>query len=390
MKNNFDIVIDRKGTYCHKWDGAYRYFGTNDIVPLWIADMDFTPPKEVVEVLEKRASHGIYGYTVIESEHRKPFMNWTKKRYGYEIEEDWIVNTPGVVPAICAAIQALTSEGDEIIIQPPVYPPFFNSIKNNDRKIVENPLVYKDGKYQIDFEDLEEKINNKDIKMLLLCSPHNPVGRVWDRDELERVIELCIKNDIIIFSDEIHGDIIYKGHKFNSLMTFSKEYYDKLIVATAPSKTFNIAGLYYSNILIPNEEIRNKIKFVLTKLNISADNVFSVSAGAAVYEYGEQWVDELVEYLEGNADFVVNFIRENIPQVKSYKLEGTYLMWLDFRDIFDNQEDLKDFLINKAKVGLNDGTTFGEQYVGFARLNIASPRSIIEEGLKRLEKALNS
>ncbi|AFS78183.1 cystathionine beta-lyase PatB [Gottschalkia acidurici 9a] len=388
-KYNFDEVIDRMGTYSNKWDGAYKYFGTNDLIPLWIADMDFAPPREAVEVIEKRAKHGIYGYTLTESKHRKPFIEWCKSRYRYDVKEEWIVNTPGVVPAICAAIQSLTNEGDEIMIQPPVYPPFFNSVKNNDRKLVENPLILKDGKYEIDFDDLEYKIKNGNIKMLLLCNPHNPVGRVWNREDLEKIMNICKEHNILVFSDEIHGDIIYKGNQFNSLMTFPKEYYDNIIVATAPSKTFNIAGLYYSNILIPNEDIRQKVRLVLTKLNISAENVFSINAGAAVYEYGEDWVDELVDYLEENAKFVEQFIKERLPKIKTFNLEGTYLMWLDFRELFEDQDELKDFLINKAKVGLNDGTTFGSQYVGFARLNIASPRSIIEEGLKRIEKALN-
>ena len=390
MKIDFDDLTDRSGTYSYKWDGAYRYFGTNDVVPLWIADMDFKAPPKVIEALEKRASHGIYGYTKEESEHKEPFIKWAKKRYGYEIEEKWIINTPGVVPAICAAIQSLTEKGDGVLIQPPVYPPFFSSIKNNERNLVLNPLKYENGKYEIDFEDFESKIKNENVKLFLLCNPQNPVGRVWSSEDLEKILKICTENDVIVFSDEIHADIIYKGSKFSSVLTLSKEYYDKLIVATAPSKTFNIAGLYYSNIIIPDEKLREKISFVFTQLNVSAENVFSIEAGRAVYEYGEEWVDELVKYLEGNAEYVVDFINKKLPGVKTYKPESTYLMWIDFRDAFDSQEKLIDFLINEAKVGLNDGTTFSEDYVGFARLNIASPRMIIKEGLERLEKALNS
>ena len=390
MKYNFDNETDRSGTYSYKWDGAYRYFGTNDVIPLWIADMDFKAPPEVVKALEERASHGIYGYTKEESEHKEPFIKWAKKRYGYDVEAKWIINTPGVVPAICAAIQSLTEKGDRVLIQPPVYPPFFSSIKNNDRNLVVNQLKYEDGKYEIDFEDFERKIKDENVKLFLLCNPQNPVGRVWSTEDLKRLLDICKENDVYVFSDEIHGDIIYSGHEFKSVLTLSKEYYDKLMVATAPSKTFNIAGLYYSNIIIPDEKLRDTISFVFTQLNVSAENVFSIEAGKAVYEYGEDWVDSLVEYLEGNADFVVDFISEKLPKVKAYKPESTYLMWLDFSELFDSQEKLIDFLINDAKLGLNDGTTFSEDYVGFMRLNIASPRSIVKEGLERLERALNS
>lgn len=390
MKYNFDLETDRRGTYSYKWDGAYRYFGTNDVIPLWIADMDFKAPPEVVKALEERASHGIYGYTKEESEHKEPFIKWAKKRYGYDVEEKWIINTPGVVPVICAAIQSLTEKGDGVLIQPPVYPPFFSSVKNNDRKLVINELKYEDGKYEIDFEDFEKKIKEENVKLFLLCNPQNPVGRVWSKEDLERLLEICKENDVFVVSDEIHGDIIYKGNKFTSALTLSKDYYDRLIVATAPSKTFNIAGLYYSNIIIPDDKLREKISLVFTQLNVSAENVFSIEAGRAVYEYGEEWVESLIEYLDGNADFVVDFIKEKLPKIKAYKPESTYLMWIDFSELFDSQEKLIDFLVQDARLGLNDGTTFSEDYVGFMRLNIASPRSIIKEGLLRLESALNS
>lgn len=390
MKYNFDLETDRRGTYSYKWDGAYRYFGTNDVIPLWIADMDFKAPPDVVKALEERASHGIYGYTKEESEHKEPFIKWAKKRYGYDVEEKWIINTPGVVPVICAAIQSLTEKGDGVLIQPPVYPPFFSSVKNNDRKLVINELKYEDGKYEIDFEDFEKKIKEENVKLFLLCNPQNPVGRVWSKEDLERLLEICKENDVFVVSDEIHGDIIYKGNKFTSALTLSKDYYDRLIVATAPSKTFNIAGLYYSNIIIPDDKLREKISLVFTQLNVSAENVFSIEAGRAVYEYGEEWVESLIEYLDGNADFVVDFIKEKLPKIKAYKPESTYLMWIDFSELFDSQEKLIDFLVQDARLGLNDGTTFSEDYVGFMRLNIASPRSIIKEGLLRLESALNS
>lgn len=389
MDYNFDKEIDRLGTYSYKWDSAYRYFGTNDLVPLWIADMDFKAPPAVVSALEKRASHGIYGYTKEESEHKQPFMNWTKKRYGYEIQEDWIINTPGVVPVICAAIQSLTEKGDSVLIQPPVYPPFFSSIENNDRNLVLNPLKLENGKYEIDFEDFESKIKDENVKLFLLCNPQNPVGRVWSSEDLGKILKICSENNVMIVSDEIHGDIIYKDNKFSSVLTLGEKYHDILIVATAPSKTFNIAGLYYSNIIIPNKDLRETIQKVFTQLNVSAENVFSIEAGKVVYEHGEEWLDQLIEYLEETADYVVDFINTKLPKVRAYKPESTYLMWIDFSELFDSQEKLLDFLTNEAKIGLNDGTTFSEDYVGFVRLNIASPRSIVKEGLERLEKAIN-
>lgn len=389
MDYNFDEKIDRLGTYSYKWDSAYRYFGTNDLVPLWIADMDFKAPAEVIKALEKRASHGIYGYTKEEIEHKEPFIKWAKKRYGYEIKEEWIINTPGVVPVICAAIQSLTKKGEGVLIQPPVYPPFFSSITNNERKLVVNPLKVEDGKYEIDFEDFESKIKNENVKLFLLCNPQNPVGRVWSREDLEKMLTICSENNVMVVSDEIHGDIVYRDGKFNSVLNISEKYHERLIVATAPSKTFNIAGLYYSNIIIPDKSLRAKIQNIFTQLNISAENVFSIEAGKVVYEYGEDWLDELIKYLEETADYVVDFINEKLPKVKAYKPESTYLMWLDFSEVFDSQEDLLNFLINEAKVGLNDGTTFGKEYIGFVRLNIASPRSIIKEGLERIERAIN-
>lgn len=388
MKYKFDEITDRSGTYSYKWDGAYRYFTTNDLVPLWIADMDFKAPPEVVKALEKRASHGIYGYTKEESEHKEPFIRWAKDRYNYNLQGEWIINTPGVVPAICAAIQSLTEKGEGVLIQPPVYPPFFSSVTNNDRKLVVNELKFENGKYEIDFEDFEAKIKNENVKLFLLCNPQNPVGRVWSKADLEKLLKICNDNNVFVFSDEIHGDIIYSNHTFNSSLTISRKYYDTLIVASAPSKTFNIAGLYYSNIIIPNKELREKIAFVFTQLNVSSENIFSIEAGRAVYEYGADWVDELVKYLESNAEYVVDFINKNMPKVKAYKPESTYLMWIDFSELFDSQEKLTDFLINDAKVGLNDGSTFSEKHVGFARLNIASPRSIIKEGLERLKAGL--
>ncbi|KNF10033.1 cystathionine beta-lyase PatB [Gottschalkia purinilytica] len=387
-KYNFDEIIDRKGTYSSKWDGLDRYFGTKEVLPLWVADTDFAPPREVVDALNNRVQHNIYGYPIIEPEHYEPIIKWSKKRYGYDLDVNWIINTPGVVTGLCAAIQALTKEGDEIIIQSPVYPPFFSSVTNNNRKLVENELINNNEIYEIDFDDLEKKASSGNAKMLVLCNPQNPVGRVWNREELQRVIDICIKNNIIIFSDEIHGDIIYKNKKFNSLLSFSKEYYDNIIVATAPSKTFNVPGLFFSYVIVPNQEFKNDISRILTNLSISPGNVFNIPASVAAYEYGEEWLEELLIYLEDNVDYLIDFVKERLPQVKVVKPEGTYLAWLDFSELFESQEELRNFLINEAKVGLNDGTTFGNKGNGFARLNFGCPRSVLKEGLERIEKAL--
>ncbi|MTI68854.1 MAG: pyridoxal phosphate-dependent aminotransferase [Firmicutes bacterium] len=386
MKYNFDKVIDREGSDCIKWDHVDLYFGKKDLLPMWVADMDFEVPKEINEAIKKRTEHGVYGYTKRPDSFYYSLINWTNKRHNWDIKKEWIIYTPGVVPAINIAINAYTKPGDKVIIQSPVYFPFSESVKNNGRQLIDNELKLENGRYVMDFEDLEKKIDSR-VKLLILCSPHNPIGRVWNEEELKKLGEICLKNDILIVSDEIHSDIIYKGSKHIPISNISNKLANNTITCLAPSKTFNIAGLSASSIIIPNEKLRIEFNKEIDNLHIGMANIFGMVALEAAYNYGEKWLEELLEYLEGNVKFVMDFI-DDIPNVNVIRPEGTYLMWIDFNGLELNDEKLKDLIINKAKVALNDGEDFGPGGKGFKRMNIACPRSILKEGLERIAKAV--
>lgn len=313
IEYGFDEKIERKGTNCYKWDAAEKVFG-GEVLPLWVADMDFAVPANIRRTLMERVMHPVYGYTFMESEEFKPFTDWAAKRYGITVEKKHIVNTPGIVNAIAMAINAFTDEGDEIIVQTPVYPPFFKTAKQNNRVVVENRLKFNDGFYEMDFEDFEEKLKREKVKLFILCNPHNPVGRVWKKEDLARISELCMKYGVKIFSDEIHADIIFKGIRFNSMLSAAKSF-DNIIVAFAPSKTFNVAGLYFSIIVIPDEKMRETFKGQIEKFHIPAVNAFNGSTAMSAYREGEEWVEEMLSYVEGNADYVVDFMEKNMPFV---------------------------------------------------------------------------
>lgn len=384
----FDTIIERRNTASWKWDKMEKVFGTTDLLPMWIADMDFAAPPEVVAAVKRKAEHGIYGYATFPHSFYSSVIGWMKRRHDWQIEEEWISVTPGVVPAISIAVQAFTEPGDGIIIQPPVYPPFFRCVKANKRQLVENPLIYEDGRYVIDFDDLERKLDPA-VKMLILCSPHNPVGRVWSEAELTRLAELCLKHNVLILSDEIHGDLVFKGHRHIPFATLGSDLAANTVTFTAPSKTFNLAGLYTSATIISNPKLREKFNALLEVLSVGEGNVFGIAACEAAYNYGEPWLEELLPYLAANADYIEQFINSNIPQVKMTKPECTYLAWLDFKELGMTGPELRNFLIHKAKIGLNDGITFGKKEgAGFARLNFGCPRPLLEEGLKRLERAI--
>lgn len=383
----FDTILERKNTASWKWDKLEAVFGTNDLLPMWIADMDFAAPPEVAKAVRERAAHPIYGYATFPPSFYQAITGWLMRRHGWQTSKEWISVTPGVVPAIHIAVQAFTNPGDEIIIQPPVYPPFFRSIRENQRQIIENPLKYENGRYEIDFADLERKINPS-VKMLLLCSPHNPVGRVWQAEELRKLTELCIKNDILIVSDEIHSDLIFKGRKHIPLASLSPEIAERTITCIAPSKTFNLAGLYTSATLISNPDLKRRFDKVLEVAAIGEGNVFGIAACEAAYTYGDAWLEALLEYLAQNAKYLTDFIGERLPQIKICQPEATYLGWLDFRELGLAPAELRDFLIRKAKVALNDGAAFGSAGEGFARINFGCPRSLLQEGLERIERAV--
>ena len=360
-KFDFDIVVDRTGTASRKWDARKDVFGTPDILPMWIADMDFRCPPVVQEALKQRVAHGVYGYPERLESYYAAFVGWAKRRYDWQVDPAWILTTPGVVPAINAAILAFSEPGDGILIQPPVYPPFFSCPRLNGRIVIENPLhENEDGTWEMDFDDLKRKLALKP-KILVLCSPHNPVGRVWIREELQRVAELCLENDVLMFSDEIHGDLLLGGRRHIPLASLGSDVAARTITCTAPSKTFNIAGLYTSAVIVSDPALRDRFGCMLDALDICGGNVFGITAFEAAYDYGEDWLLELLTYLEKNADFMVDFLDKKIPRLRMAKPESTFLAWLDCRALGLPQPELKEFFIKNARVGLNDGLSFGEQ-----------------------------
>ncbi|MHB8126511.1 MAG: MalY/PatB family protein [Desulfitobacteriaceae bacterium] len=388
MIYNFDQIIDRKNTNSVKWNFNKKNFGVEDVLPMWVADMDFTGPQPVIEALIRRAAHGIYGYSRGTDQYYESIINWMSKRHCWRIEREWITFSPGVVPALHWIVKALTNPGDKVVVQAPVYHPFFQAIKNNDCEILNNPLKLDlgQGQYLMDLSDLERQLN-PGVKLLFLCNPHNPVGRVWQKEELSELGKICLKNKIIIVADEIHSDLIFKGYKHVPLAALSQELAESTIVCTSPSKTFNLAGLQISNIIIPNPELRKAYRDILTINNINSPNTFAITAMEAAYNEGEEWLEQLLIYLEENLDYLTEFIAKKIPKVKLIKPQGTYLVWLDFREFGLEPFALKSFMLNKAKVALNEGYIFGQGGEGFERLNIACPRSLLKQGLERIENA---
>ena len=389
MSYNFDEVVDRKNTNSIKYDFTREHGKPEDVLPLWVADMDFRTPDIVREALIESADHGIFGYTDSKQDYFNAVYNWYKDRFDWEVEESWLVKTPGIVYAIAVAVRALTQEGDAVIIQQPVYYPFSNTIANNKRRLVNNSLVYKEGKYKIDFEDFEQKIKDNNVKMFILCSPHNPVGRVWTKEELIRMGDICLKYNVILVSDEIHCDFVFTGNEHSVFTSLKAEYLGNTIICTAPSKTFNLAGLQTSNVFIANEDLKNKFKKEIDISGYSQLNTMGLVACQAAYEHGGQWVDDLNRYLEGNLKLIRSFILERLPKIKLIEPEGTYLLWLDFNEYGLSEKELDDLITNKAKLWFNSGAIFGRNGAGFQRVNIACPRSIIEKMLSQLEEAIH-
>lgn len=388
MSYNFDEIINRKNTNSIKYDFAVERGKPDDVLPLWVADMDFRTPDVVIEALMESAKHGIFGYSDSKEAYFNAISNWYNERFDWQVEQSWLVKTPGIVYAIAIAIRALTKEGDAIIIQQPVYYPFSNAVTNNNRKLVNNSLVYKDGKYTIDFIDFEEKIKENKVKMFILCSPHNPVGRVWTKEELIQLGDICVKYGVIVVSDEIHGDFVLGNNKHYVFTSLKPAYLGNTIICTAPSKTFNLAGLQTSNIFIANKDMRDKFEQEIEVSGHSHINTMGLVACQAAYEHGAQWVDALNNYLTQNIDFIRNFLLERLPEIKLVEPEGTYLIWLDFNKLGLSEAELDDLIINKAKLWLNSGAIFGKDGAGFQRVNIACPKATIEKMLGQLEKAL--
>lgn len=393
MKINFDEYIERRNTNCVKWDNYKERFAEYDaenLLPMWIADMDFKAPQPVINALGKRVSHGIFGYTCKPDSFYNAIINWVKRRYNWEIQKDWVVYTPGVIPGFTVAIQALTQPGDGVIIQTPVYYPFADSIKNNGRIIKNSQLKIVNGHYEMDFQDLAEKASDPNNKLLIISNPHNPVGRVWTLEELERLADICLKNDVKIVSDEIHGDIIFKGYNHIPLSTLGKKVADITITTYSPSKTFNVAGLQTAYMVIPSDSIREQFNKKLTANRVFNLSAFGQVALEAAYNESEDYLIQLLEYLEANLDYMEDFVKRELKNIKLYRPEGTYLVWVDFSGTGMSNDEIKRFIIEKAKIAVDQGDWFGEGGECFARFNIACPRSILEKAMKQLKNALEN
>ena len=385
---DFDKVIDRHGTNCLKFDFAKERGKNGDELSLWVADMDFQVAKPITDALQAQVNHGIYGYTEVKSDYFDIVKNWFKDNFDWEIKKGSLVKTPGVVYAIAMAVKAFTKEGEAVIIQQPVYYPFSEMIIANNRKLVNSPLVLKDGRYEIDFEDFEKKIVENNVKLFILCSPHNPVGRVWSVEELKRIGDICIKHDVVIFSDEIHADFVYEPNKHHVFASLGESYAANSVIATAPSKSFNIAGLQVSNIFIENKKLRDAFRNEIVKSGYSQLNTMGLVAARAAYESGKEWLDEVRAYIKDNLIFFRDYLKENIGELSLIEPEGTYLVWVDFRKLGLSEKQREDLIVNKAKLWIDSGAMFGVDGEGFERFNIACPREYLKMALDSLAKAI--
>ncbi|CDF59265.1 MalY/PatB family protein [Thermobrachium celere] len=389
MKYNFDKKVDRSKNHSAKWSEMDRHFISNDLIPLWVADMDFEVAPEIYEAMKEKLEQRIFGYVYRPDSYYQSACDWTKRRYGYEIDQKTLIHSPGVIPSISLIIRLFTNSSDKILIQPPVYQPFSSVVKKNKRTLVTNPLKEVNGRYIIDFDDFEEKCKDPDLKWFILCNPHNPVGRVWTKEELTRMAEICLKYNVRVISDEIWRDIVYKDYKFTPFASLSKEVEDITITCFSPTKTFNIAGLQASFVQFPRKEELEAFQDELAVLDIRRNNAFSLVAIEAGYRKGEGWLNALIDYLEENYNFLERYIKENIPKLKIIKPEGTYLVWLDFREFKLSDKEISRLLQEKAKVALQEGSIFGEEGRGFQRINIACPRYLLEEAIVRIKNVFS-
>ena len=384
MKYNFDEIIPRRGTNSYKWDSA----GDADVLPMWVADMDFRTAPPVVEALRKRVEHGIFGYVRVPDAYYAAVTNWFARRHDWQIEKEWIIYTTGVVPALSAVIKALTAPGDKVMVQTPVYNCFFSSIRNNGCGMIANPLIYRNGTYQIDFADLEQKAADPSVKVLLLCNPHNPAGRVWTKQELTRIGDICIRNNVWVVADEIHCELVFPGHTYIPFASISQEFLMHSVTCTSPSKAFNLAGLQIANIISADTDIRTKIDKAININEVCDVNPFGVEALRAAYNDGEEWLEELKQYLFANYNYLRVYFEEYLPEFPVATLEGTYLVWADCSVLNQSSDETVKTLLEKEKLWVNEGSLYGEAGEGFIRINIACPRQQLIEGLNRLRRAL--
>lgn len=388
--HDFDVVMNRKGTASVKWDLTKDFFGADDVLPMWVADMDFPSPPAVLDALTKRIEHGIFGYTFPSSQTKTIVQKWLKRRHNWHISLSSIEFSAGIVQALSTLIRVLTEERDHIVIQPPVYHPFFDMVRLNNRTVVENNLQLIDGQYEINFSHLEEVLANEKTKLMLLCNPHNPSGRVWTKEELKKIGELCLAHNVFVISDEIHSDLTLFDHKHTPFASVDERFPDFSVTCIAPSKTFNLAGLQASAVIIQNSKIRNSYKELEKKQGIFTLNTLGITAMEAAYEHGEEWLNYLLLYIEENVKYVEAFLKEELPSLRVIRPQSTYLIWIDYRDLHIEEKELVSLLVKTGKLALEMGSKYGENGKGFVRMNIAAPKEIIQEGLKRLKKALDS
>jgi cystathionine beta-lyase len=386
---DFDTTIERRGTDSLKYDFAIRRGKPSDVLPLWVADMDFRTSSFILDALKERAEHGIFGYTETRDDYFEALAGWMKEKHGLTVEPRWVLKTPGVVFALAAAVKAYTQEGDYVLIQQPVYYPLMEVVQDNGRKVISNDLIFDGKHYAVDFEDFEQKIIDYQIKLFMLCSPHNPVGRVWTKEELGRLADICVKHGVIVVSDEIHEDFVYPGHEHVPFLLADERAKDFCITCTSVSKTFNLAGLQIANILVPDQKLRRRLRAQIGAAGYSQLNTFGVVACKAAYLHGNEWYHAAWNYIQENLKFLKEYLANEIPEVQVIEPEGTYLVWLNFRSLGLCDQGLSDLIIHKAKLWLDDGAIFGKQGSGFQRINLATSRATLTEALERIKKAIS-
>jgi cystathionine beta-lyase len=386
---NFDEPASREGTNCIKYDRREETFGVKDLIPMWVADMDFNTPDFIVESLRKRVEHEIYGYSFRPAEYFLSMIEWIKSRHSWTIEKEWISFSPGIVPALNFCTLAFTSPGDGIIVQPPVYFPFFSAAECHGRKLVHNPLKESGGEYHMDFNSLIERIDDK-TKMIFISNPHNPVGRVWTPEELQMLADICLNNNILIISDEIHCDLILPGYTHTPMASLSEKIAAKTVTLIAPSKTFNIAGLATSSVVIPDPELRKSFNRIVESLHVGNGNIFGTAASIAAYTHGHEWLDALLDYIDHNIEYVKDYCRKMIPEIIPVQPEATYMIWLDCRKFGMTGKELQNFFVKKTGVGMNEGSTFGPGGEGFMRMNVGTTHQIVMKAMEQIENAVAS
>jgi len=402
MTYQFDEKISRKGTHSIKWEfvledsklvAASQTDPTGEkarLLPMWVADMDFRSPPAVIDALVARAEHGIYGYTFPTDSYYEALQNWVARRHGWEVKRDWVLLTPGLVPALNMLVQSFVAPGEKVLIQPPVYYPFFWAVEDNGAEIVSNSLINENGRYRMNFDDLAQKASDPAVKMVILSNPHNPVGRVWTPDELTQFGEICLENDVLVVSDEIHCDLIYSDHVFTSFARLGDDFRQKSVICSSASKTFNLAGLQTSSVIISDKELREQFAGTIKRNGVFLANPFGIIAAEAAYNHGEAWLAEVMVYIENNYRFMKSYLAEHLPQLKIVHPEATYLVWVDCRELGMDLAARKQLMMEQARVNLDAGELFGPQGEGFERFNIACPRSVLEAVLDRIKTAVNS